>query len=171
MMRSTEFIMERLNKTFLFEMAHDQHAAKIIVTSASPQIFEHLVKIYSIKSSPERIKYWIKEINNKWLKRINDVTLKPKNKRLSCDLLTTWMMEDSAPTYNLDHLKTVLKSLKYEYGNDKVKNMNLDQLLARVNSMMTSVCERIADGTFIHLGEYIDADNIVTTSPFTKKES
>lgn len=168
-MRAREFIIEKLNSTSLFEMAHDQQSAKKFVTSASPEIFEHLVKIYATKSPIERIDYWIKEINNKWLKKINNISLKPKNKRLSYDLLSTWMMEDAAPTYNSDHLIRVLRGLEYEYGSKNIKNMDIDLLLAEVNGIMISVCERIADGTFIHLGEYIVASTIVDTSPCTKK--
>ena len=169
-MKPREFIIEKLNSTLLFEMAHDQQTAKKIVTSFSQEIFEHLVKIYSTKSTVERINYWIRETNNKWLKKINNITLKPKNHRPSYELLTTWMIEDSGPTYNSDYLIRVLKSLQYEYGHDNIKHMNIDDLLVAVNGIIISVCEDIADGTFVHLGEYIDATRIVSTSPCTCSE-
>jgi hypothetical protein len=153
-MRAWEFILEHANKLSLFEMAYEQRDAKKLVTEASPRIFEHLAKIYCLNVPASTTRYWIKEINNKWLTKINEIRLKPKNKIVSYSLLSKWMLEDSAPHYDIVHLRNVIKTLRYD--DYKVKDsINEEAVLSAILSIMNSLCEDITDGKFEHLSDYI----------------
>lgn len=95
-------ILDLIINTTLFEMAYEHKEAKKIVTSRSPQIFKHLLKLF-IFESPENTKHWRKEITN-WFREINDIYLKSKTSRPTKQDLYHWMIFDSAPAYSVRYI-------------------------------------------------------------------
>lgn len=154
-MRAIEFILEKLNETVLFEMAYSQQHAKNFVTGASSEIFEHMIKLFVCNVSYDTKQYWIKEINNKWLRKIDSIRLKSKNKKVSSELLARWMFEDAGPHYDVAYVQQIIDHLKEdEYLLHT--NLDLEEILQRIFSILSRICEDISANNFTKLSDYLD---------------
>jgi len=89
----TELLLDKFASTALFEMARSRKDAKDLITTLSPHIIAHLVKLF-VLNSPENKNHWIKEINS-WLNQIDDIYKKP-----DWQTIYNWIVFDSSPHYS-----------------------------------------------------------------------
>lgn len=154
MMKICELLLDKLNNTKLFEMAHDRQKAKDIVTDLSPQIFDHLLKIF-IFESPDTINHWQQEING-FLNKINRIYLKPNKSKPDASTLYTWIVDDSAPYYSVGYIENTIRILvRQQHNNVKVRDFDPNWVLNKILSIIQLVCKDIAVGKFESIEDYL----------------
>lgn len=152
-MRFWEIIADKLAETAIFEMAFDRKSAKDKITSLSPIIFKHLVKIF-VFEAPHISSHWIKEIDT-WLDQIDDINLK-KNQNLDKNTLYDWLILDSAPIYDASHVnKIVRKMVRNEYPDLAMRSFDADEIANKVINIISAVCSDIAADKFDTIKDYL----------------
>jgi len=117
-----EWFSYPLERTAIFEMAHSRAKANEIVDSLAYQITEHVIKIILIPDS-EAVEHWKGELHA-WLRRLQNITLKPRSKRPPKKMYYAWLYTD--PAINL---RNIVIDLKREYPDLRMKNLNLDSMV------------------------------------------
>lgn len=152
-MKLADLIIDWLNETSLMEMAHSRSDAKKTVTGLSPQIFKHLLKLFvfdSIDSHP----HWLSELDT-WLNEIDDIHLKPSNKKPNKNTLYNWLIFDSAPHYDCDYIRHTIKKWKRtDYKNVPLHEYDCEFVLNRILSIISDICEDIHDNKFYTVEDY-----------------
>lgn len=153
-MKWQEFVLDKLNETKLFEMAHERKDAKDTVTNLSPQIMLHLVKIF-VFESPENVNHWASEINN-WLNIIDDIYLKQNKKKLSHYDLYNWIILDSAPHYAKEYLdRNVRKMKRTDYASLPLRQYDSEEVMNKIISIIDSVCIDMSNDEFVTIRDYL----------------
>jgi hypothetical protein len=147
-------ILDGLSNTFLFEMAHERKIAKQIVTDLSPQIFDHLLKIF-VFENPQGVNHWINELDN-WFGKINKIYLKPKKSKPHKDDLYNWMIFDAAPHYAEPYVTNTIRIMKRrEYKNLPLRDFDVEEILVRIFNIIGNVCKDISDNNFETIQDYL----------------
>lgn len=153
-MRILEVIADSLMNTRLFEMAFERRAAKNRVTDLSPQIFDHLLKLW-VLDSPRDANHWKSEINT-WLRSIDQIYLKPSKKKPSYQDLHNWMLLDAAPHYAEEYVTHVISIWRRsEYKNVPLRDFDVDITLAQIFQVISQVCKDISANKFITIDDYL----------------
>ena len=155
-MRIKEFILDKFASTNLFEMARSRKDAKDVITALSPQIITHLVKLF-VFNSPENKNHWIKEIDG-WLNQIDDIYLKPSNKKPDWQTIYNWIVFDSSPHYDSQYIDgRVRKWLATDYKNMNVYDYDAEVVLNQVLKIIEQVSKDIAvPNRFISINNYLE---------------
>lgn len=152
-MKIHEIIIDQLSKTYIFEMAFDRKQSKNTVTSLSPIIFEHLLKLYAFKSGS--INHWCNELDT-WFNTIDKIYLKPSNKKLSKYDIYNWIIVDAAPNYTTAYIdKWINKLSKTTYQGIDISDFDSEWILNKIFSIIDKVSTDISDDTFITIRNYI----------------
>ena len=154
-MRIKEILLDKFISTRLFEMAADRHTAKNKVSSLSPQIFDHLLKIW-VLDIPQSSPHWRAEINA-WLNQIDKIYLKTTKKKISYTDLYNWMIIDASPHYceeYIDH--TVKKWIKTDYSNSSVREYDANVVLNQILDVINKVCKDISINNFFSINDYLE---------------
>jgi hypothetical protein len=147
-------ILDALNSTRLFEMAYERKQAKDLVTSLSPQIFDHLLKLFVLES-PNTTQHWIREINA-WLFKINKIYLKPNKLKPQKNDLYNWLVFDSAPYYSEQYIDTEIKIMKRnDYKNIPIRDYDSSDVLNKILSIINQVSIAISNNTFESIEDFI----------------
>ena len=154
-MKISDIILDHIGSTSLFEMARSRADAKDIITSVSPQIFTHLVKLF-VFNSPESKNHWIKEING-WLDQIDDIYLKPSNKKPDWQTVYNWLVFDSSPHYDEDYIDGKVKKWKAtDYKNVQLYDYDASLVLNQVLKIIELATKDIAvPNKFTTVREYL----------------
>lgn len=151
---STGKVVDKLNETWLFEMATSRKAAKITVTSLSPTLFKHLLKLF-IFNSPENKPHWIMEVNS-YLRIINEIYLKPNNRKLRDKELYNWLIFDSSPYYSRGYILSIVEMWKDEdYPNIEMYDFDPDHVLNEILNIINRVCVDISKNKFVSIKYYL----------------
>lgn len=153
-MRWYEFMLDKFSQTKLFEMAMSRDKAKNSVISYSPQIIRHLIKIF-VFEAPESSSHWASEINS-WLLEIDDITLKPNNRKIDKQTLYQWLIYDSAPTYNAAYVVKWSTNFKDNgYATLPMREFDPEEIINQIKLIIERVCSDISLGTFKSIRDYI----------------
>jgi hypothetical protein len=153
-MKIFDVILDRLNETALFEMAYNRRKAQDMVTDLSPEIFDHLLKMF-VFSSPENKQGWIGELNA-WLSKINKIYLKPYSKKLDANTLYNWLIFDSAPHYSEQYVNSVIRKLQATtFKNIPVYDYDSTQVLNEILKILNNVSKDISNNTFTTIEHYL----------------
>lgn len=153
-MRIRELLLDKISESRLFEMAKSRRDAKDKITSLSPQLFDHLIKLF-VFNSPENKQHWITEINT-WLWQIDKVKLKPDNKKPNWQTQYNWIVFDSDPHYNRQYVDvTVDKMIKRSYHSVKLYDYDSENVLNNILSILLQVCKDIENDQFIKIEDYL----------------
>lgn len=153
-MRIFDIIIDKLNETALFEMARNRAEAKSIVTNLSPEIFDHLLKLF-VFSSPENKQGWIKELNA-WLNKIDKIYLKPGSKKLDTQTLYNWLVFDSSPHYSENYVNSVVRKLKAtNFKNVPIYDYDSTQVLNQILKILNDVSNDISNDIFTTIENYL----------------
>jgi hypothetical protein len=146
--------IDYLNETMLFEMAYERKKAKEIVTSLSPEMFSHLIKMH-VFDSPTSIHHWQAELNA-WLLKINRIHIKPKSIKPDSKDLYTWFVYDSSPHYTAEYIKNEIRIMKrQEYKSLKMKPYEEDELLHITLDIIKRVMNDISSNDFETIEDYM----------------
>ncbi|MGI0076100.1 MAG: hypothetical protein ACREAU_01685 [Nitrosopumilaceae archaeon] len=153
-MKLIEICLDKLNKTKLFEMAYERKKAIETVISLSPQIFEHLIKIFVFKL-PHAKYHWIKEVN-RWFTTIDRIILKPNNKRLTAEDIYEWMIFDSSPHYSVEFINSsVRRMLRMEFKDVAVSDYDANHLLNIILRIIQKVVKDIERDEYAGIEPYL----------------
>ena len=153
-MKITEMLLDKIIDSTLFEMASSRKDAKRLITGLSPQIFGHLIKLFVFNSINNR-SGWIKEINS-WLNDIDDIYLKPSNKKPDWQTIYNWMIFDSAPHYTALYIDNKVKKLiATTFSDASVHDYDPETVLNHILKILEQVTKDIADDKFITLENYL----------------
>jgi len=157
-MRITEIILDKLANTKLFEMARSRKDAKDIVTSLSPQIFVHLLKLF-VFDSKENKNHWVIEIDG-WLNQIDNIYLKPSNKKPDWQTIYNWLIFDSSPYYNSEFLNGCVRKMKLtNYKNVVEYDYDADVVLNQILKIIEQVSKDLATpNKFITITDYMNGN-------------
>ena len=143
-MNLLELFLDKFSESILFEMAKSRKDAKNLITGLSPQIIKHLVKIF-VFNSPENKNHWIDEINN-WLLEIDDIYLKPSNKKLDWQTIYNWIVFDSAPHYSASYINGLVRRWKKtQYQNVEVYDYDAEIVWNQILKIIEQVCKDMAE--------------------------
>lgn len=158
-MRIFELILDQLSETLLFEMAFSRKLARDRITSLSPEIFEHLVKLY-VFESPENQNHWISEINA-WLNQINRIYLKPSNKKPSWQTIYNWMVFDAPPHYDQAYILGLVQNwTENQYRTLPVRDHEPDLVLNEIFRILEQAAKDIAQpNKFVSVKKYLNTDS------------
>lgn len=153
-MRIFDIIIDKLNETTLFEMAFERKKAKKTVTSLSPQIVKHLIKLF-VFNSPENKNTWISEIDG-WLNDIDDIYLKPDKEKLEFIDVYDWMINQSGPYYNGQYVESVVTKLKStKFKNVTTYDYDSNHVMEKILTILNNVCKSIGNNTFTTIEDYL----------------
>jgi len=153
-MRIEEILVKVLMKTSIFEMAYDRQKAIDIVSDLSPEIFDHLLKLWVLEY-PQGKNHWISEINA-WLRKINRIRLKSSKKKPSKQDLYDWMVFEASPHYDEDYVNEMILLWKNEdYIGVPVRDFDVDIILNQIFHVIELICTDISAGNFVTVNNYI----------------
>jgi len=146
-MKLKELLAFKLEKTFIFEMAHSRRKAWEMIKSVSYPISEHVVKLLIFPNS-SYTKHWIQEID-RWVDDIQDIFLTPQNRRLAFIEYRDWLVDE--PEYN--PLEFV-KRLQRKYPNEH--SVISPTLRQDFSNIMVRISNELATGTFDGIQKYFE---------------
>lgn len=153
-MKLTDILLDRFIGSKLFEMAFFRKDAKNQITSLSPLIFDHLLKLFVLES-PENKNHWINEIDT-WLRQIDKIYLKPYTKKPSKQDLYNWILFDSAPSYCIDYIDNTIRQWKRkDYKEIQVRDFDKQFTLNKIFSIIERVAKDISINKFETIEDYL----------------
>jgi hypothetical protein len=153
-MKLYEFFIDKISETAIFEMARSRKDAKDTITSLSPQIVHHLIKVFAF-NDPQNQNHWLGEINT-WLNQIDDIYLKPSNKKPDWQTLYNWIVFDSSPHYSPNYIDLRIKKwMAGEYKNTKLQDYSSEFVLNSILSILEKVVKDISNDRFVSIRDYI----------------
>jgi hypothetical protein len=148
-------ILDILINTPLFEMAYERKRAKDLVSDLSPNIMDHMIKLF-VMNSPETKNHWISEINS-WLFKIDAITLKPKNKRPQKSDIYDWLLIDNVPTYDASYIHRKIKHWKNsEYSSFAYNDVDPVFIMNKIKQILERVCVDISADKFFGIQDYLN---------------
>lgn len=155
-MKLIELFLDRFTESTIFEMARSRADAKDKITELSPEIIDHLIKLF-VFNSPENKSHWVNEINT-WLWSIDKIRLKPSNKKPDWQTIYNWMIYDSSPHYNADYVDTLVKRLLTTgYLRVTVHDYDAETVLNQVLKIIEAVCKDISvPNKFVSINQYLE---------------
>ena len=154
-MKLKEILLDVVIGTTLFEMARSRADAKQVITAISPQIFKHFVKLF-VFNSPENKNHWITELNT-FFHTINDITLKPNNKKPDKNTVYNWMVFDSSPHYDEAWVVGFVKiSLLGDYKDIVIYDYDAKIVLNKILGILQLILTNIEQpNKFITVADYL----------------
>ena len=153
-MRIADLLVDQLNQTALFEMAHSRKDVKNQVTALSPAIFNHLLKLYVFDSNSQQ--HWCHEINN-WFNQINQLYYKGSNRKPHARDLINWMIDQSGPHYSVEYVQSQLLMMRSQgLGNVPTRDYDQTTVLDQILLVIKQVCEAIADDKWTSIDKFVD---------------
>lgn len=136
-------------------MSKSRKDAKNNITALSPQIFNHLLKLF-VFNDPQNKNHWINEIDN-WLNQIDEIYLKPTNKKPDWQTIYNWLVFDSAPHYSPEFIDLkVRKWKKSEYKSAMVYDYDGTVVLNQILKILEKVSKDIAGDKFVTAQDYME---------------
>lgn len=141
-MKILEKFSEWLENTVIFEMAYSRKKAWETVSHLAGPISLHVIKLLTMPESLDR-SHWKKEISN-WLFEIQQIILKPQNKRLTFENYLEWLVKE--PEYNAN---MAIEQLKQHYQSEKI--VVSPSLQEDFLTVMKIICHNLANNQIIYL--------------------
>lgn len=153
-MRIANLLVDHLNQTALFEMAHSRKDVRNRVTELSPVIFNHLLKLYVFDSTSQQ--HWRRELNN-WFNQINQLYYKGSNRKPHARDLIDWMINQSAPHYCVEYVESQLLMMRSQgLGLAPIRDYDQTTVLDQILTVIKQVCEAIADNKWTSIDKFVD---------------
>lgn len=136
-------------------MAFSRKVAKDKVVDLSPEIMEHMLKIF-VLNSPENFKHWCNEINN-WFRQIDKLRLKPNRSTIEADTLYHWIVFDSAPHYDVNYVLSTVSSWKRRKEIDvPVNDFDAEFVLNKILSIVKRIANDISKDDYRYFQHYLN---------------
>jgi hypothetical protein len=140
-------LVDLLNKTILFEMAYERKHALNRLDSLSHQISTHILKLIIFNNS-SNFNHWLGELNS-WLNQVDDIRLKPNNKKLNKQDYLKYLKE--LYLENEDQVQKNIQKLKKLYPNEQVSIDDSTKVTNKLNNLINKICIELAADKFYPL--------------------
>lgn len=147
-----EIFLELLSETTLCEMALERKEALLLCTHSSFQIVRHFIKVYLFPDHRD-YSHWRYEIAN-WLEDINEIDLKPNNKKLKFEDLYRTLYDQ--PIGHTDAVKNMIAKMVERNRIPYIKNVNYELLHSKLESMYHQLCIDLSINQMKNINYYID---------------
>ena len=153
--------MEFVSRTAIFELASEMKSAKDDVKNVRNILLEHLIKIIIFPKSTS-LQHWKDEVFD-YLRIINKIKLKPKNRRLSSELLIDLIIGEplgSGPKNKPDTSTTEewIKEMRKLYKGENAINITSDEVTNLLNNFIVDFCKKTSKG-FMDIDDITDLVN------------
>ena len=142
-------LIDFLNKTRLFEMAFERKDAIKKLDNLSYEISIHLLKLIVFNNS-NNFNHWLGELNS-WLNQVDDIRLKPNNKKLKEEDYLKYLKE--LYLENIDQVEKNIKKLKNRYPEEKVIYDNPNFVYDKIKVILNKSCKQLLEDKFENLTE------------------
>jgi hypothetical protein len=144
-------ILEIISKIPLIEMAIARSDAKKTTLSLSEPIVDHLYKMFVV-NSPDAQRHWKKELNA-WIKKINNIRLKPSSSKPSKEDLYDWITDYQRLT-TVNYLSAKINEWQDEY---KLHNeIDHEFVVNHIAGLLNLICRDISANKYINIQQYIE---------------
>lgn len=143
-MRWIDLLLDGLNQTTIFEMAHRRRDAVQFALNLSEQIAEHVLKILVFERGGHT-QHWHKEINT-WLRSIQSKQLKSTGRPLPRQDLMRLLHE--GPFEHLGEVKDRIRDAVRNYPNHKIKQSDASVIHQQLASLYSAICSNISLNQF-----------------------
>lgn len=148
-----EWLAEKLQYTELFEMAETRAKAEKTIRGVGKEIIYHLAKVLYWEDALNKQKH-LKDIQN-WLRDIDDIELKPNNKKPKENDIYEWLW--SAPFGNgceWFHTKIINRRLE-DYHELPRTNLSVEELYRELERICKEISRDISTDEFISIENYL----------------
>lgn len=150
-MRIFEIITDYLLDSPLFEMAFERKTVVNKVRDISITLSRHLIKYLAFDDQAKN--HWLNEING-YLNMIDDVTLKPNNKKLSGDVYYS-LLWDGPLNDGIDSITRKIRSMtRNEYKDCKRSQLSDAQIYETLEKVLHKLSYDMANNIFT--GDFSD---------------
>jgi hypothetical protein len=142
-------LIDILNETKLFEMAFERKDAIRKLDNLSYEVSQHLLKLIVFNNS-NNFDHWLGELNG-WLNQIDDIRLKPNNKKLREEDYLKALKEFYLE--NEDQVTKMIQKLKNKYKDEQVIYDEPSFVFNKTETILNWVCKSLSKDTFEPLTE------------------
>jgi hypothetical protein len=152
-MKVYEIVTDWLICSPLFEMAYKRKFATDKIRELAPNIAEHLVKVLAFNDEAKN--HWITEINT-WVRKINNITLKPKGNKLPADTYYE-LLWDEPLNNGVPFITHMIESMvRHEYENVSRSNLSDQQIHDECERILGDLSYDLASNCgYIDIRKYI----------------
>lgn len=145
-MKLIDILIDKFRDTTLFEMAYSRERAWKKISGVSYELTYHLVKILTMPESRDQF-HWKKEVNT-FISSIDDIYLKPKNKRLHQRYYWEWLVAE--PEYRIDKM---VSRIQQDYKGQKIiipHNLQQD-----IQHILLRITKDLGEDKFVSIEQYL----------------
>jgi hypothetical protein len=142
-------LLDLLNETRLFELAYERKNAINRLDNLSCQISIHMLKLIVFNDSAD-FYHWLTELNG-WLNQVDDISLKPNNKKLRKQDYLKYLKEHYLE--DEQQISLNIKNLKKRYKNEQMIYYDSKWVLEKIEYLMDRICSELASDDFTPLTE------------------
>ena len=142
-------LIDILNETKLFEMAFERKDAIRKLDNLSYEVSQHLLKLIIFNNS-NNFDHLLGELNG-WLNQIDDIRLKPNNKKLREEDYLKALKEFYLE--NEDQVTKMIQKLKNKYKDEQVIYDEPSFVFNKTETILNWVCKSLSKDTFEPLTE------------------
>jgi hypothetical protein len=148
-----EFIMEQMMQTELFEMAHSRQKALDLIRSLQGTIATHFIKV-ALFPDHQDYKHWCFELETYFSDDINEIRLKPNNRKLKSDDYFDILFDEP-----LGHENAVAHRIKSLYKLKRVPyipNVDMEDVRLRLRDMYEELSSDLFLDTYDGIDKYTE---------------
>jgi hypothetical protein len=138
-MKLIDILLDSLNATILFEMAHSRSEAMSKVKNNAPQIVDHLIK-YMAFDLPENRNHWIGELNA-LCEPLANILLKQNNKPIDSNTFLNWF---DVLSYDSQYVNDSIQYwLNTEYKGANLKTIPTNEIVTNIINIVEKLANTI----------------------------
>lgn len=145
-MKLIEIFADKIVDLPLFEMAVERKMARSTIYNVSYTTVYHIVKLLIMPNAQYK-EHWKREVNG-YIRNIQNIVLKPKNKRLNTNQYYSWLVTEPEP-----RVDKMVEHARHDYKNDKF-NIPTD-LNETVQHILYRICTDLGNDQFISIDYYL----------------
>jgi hypothetical protein len=144
-----EFLLERIQRTYIFEMAFDKQTMENKIRGLENPINLHLVKIIRYEDNTNKQKH-INDIMN-WLDDIQDLDFNKKNKKFSKELYFKLLFEEPfTDSSNVKYI-TSLENRKLKAYSELPRNCSLQETLIILERIQREIAKLLSEDSILDI--------------------
>ena len=151
-----DYLTDKFIETPIFEFAESRAKAERDIKSISRQIFLHLIKIFYWEDTDNYQKH-IKDIDT-WLFEIDDIRLKPNNKRPKEDDYYNWLYLDRNSSKEV--LNNMINRSLRDYHAPPRTNLTIDFLDNILAELFKKISKDMYANEFEGISKYLKDTNV-----------
>jgi len=151
-MKLFELFADNVFRISIMEMAYERRKCVDIITGISPEISNNLIKILAFDDQAKT--HWLKEINAH-LYKVDDLFLKPNNKKLSGDMYYKLLWDEPLNNGVSYITNKIDRYINTTYSKCKRSTLSEYEIYEQCERILHDISYDIAHGKFTSIEKYI----------------